>query len=403
MQCFSIDVLTLENEGRSLKERASMLLFIVAAFLMLCYPYYGFVLDNAIELSGVTASVELEDVSIQSVMDGSFQSGLNTWIENHFPGRNLLIKLRSQMLYSLFNESPNSNVYIGKDKYLFEIGYITDELGLTVVDESRMDAEIQQLEELQALLQEKGKELYLFITPSKAHFCKDKIPSFYLELEKEGNNNYQRFVEKLSKSNLLYFDAHQYIEQYDGPELKAPVFYPTGTHWSSSYGYSAAKAFSEFISAKGKWNLSTLELTEIESDEPYWPDADLYQSLNLIAKPDEIQYYHAELTVLERKDRPDVFLRGCSFMGQSLNGLIQAGVFSKDAHFENSYCFTDNYSQLHTFSSYTAYDELEELKDYLSASDIIILEVNEVNTGRVGFGIVDYLLDYPEYLDDRAR
>ena len=381
-----------------MKEQRTRLLFIVIFFLILCYPLYGYLFDSAFTLSGVTAEAELIDVNLQSVMDGSFQSSLNTWIENHFPGRGMLIKLRSQLRYTFLNESANSNVVVGKDKYLFETAYIEHELSIRTVEENQMNDTISKLEQLQDLLNEEGKELYLFITPSKAYFCKDKIPYYYFSLAGDTRNDYQVFTEKLSDSDLLYFDGHAYIEQYDGPDLMAPVFYSTGIHWSFPWGYSAAKAFSEFITENSKWNLSTLELTVTETDEPNWPDADLYQSLNLLVKPLGIQYYTAKLSIIEEKDRPNVFMRGGSFMGQSLSGLISAGVFEKNIHFENNFYFTNQYSETSTLPSYTAYDEMEILREYISESNILILEVNEDNIGGLAFELVDYLLENPDYL-----
>ena len=90
-----------------MRERRTRLLFIFIFFLRLCYPLYGYLVDSAFTLSGVTAEVELIDVNLQSVMDGSFQSSLNTWIENHFPGRGMLIKLLSQLRCTFLNESAN--------------------------------------------------------------------------------------------------------------------------------------------------------------------------------------------------------------------------------------------------------------------------------------------------------
>lgn len=381
-----------------MKTNISRILFIAVFFLILLYPIYGSLADNLVSLSGVSEEVSMQEFNLQNIMDGSFQSSLNTWVENNFSGRSMLIKLRSQLRYSLLSESPNSNVLVGKDKYLFETAYIEHELSISTVDEAEMDSTISKLEKLQLLLNEHGKELYLFISPSKAYFCKDKIPDYYFALAGDRENDYILFTRKLADSDIRFFDAHEFIENYDGQELKAPRFYSTGIHWSSSWGYSAAKAFAEYISENSKWELSTLELTETQSDEPYWPDADLYDSLNLLADPVGIQYYSASLSIIEEKDRPNVFLRGGSFMGQSLNGLIYAGVFNKNMHLENNYYFTDVYSSTGALSSYTAYAEVEVLREYISESDILILEVNENNVGGLAFGFVDFLLENPDYL-----
>ena len=85
-------------------------------------------------------------------------------------------------------------------------------------------------------------------------------------------------------------------------------------------------------------------------------------------------------------------------MGQSLSGLISAGVFEKNIHFENNFYFTNQYSETSTLPSYTAYDEMEILREYISESNILILEVNEDNIGGLAFELVDYLLENPDYL-----
>ena len=174
----------------------------------------------------------------------------------------------------------------------------------------------------------------------------------------------------LQNNNLHYFDSRAYIEQSNQKDFKAPLFYPTGIHWSNSYGHSASKAFSEYISAEGKWDLSSLTLIENEIAEPIWPDADLYQSLNLMKDPSGIQHYSAALSVTEEKDRPNVFLRGGSFMGCSLNGLIRAGVFNKNVHLENNFCFTNEYSAVEMMSSYTNYDGITNIAQMINETDI---------------------------------
>ncbi len=368
----------------------------IGVFVLICfYPLLGAKLDKKVELSGVTSQVKMEPFSVESVMSGKYQTGLNNWIENNFPGRSYMIKWRSQLRYSLLRESPNSNVVVGKDKYLFEPNYIERELGIKVSNEAYFSELVVKLENLQAVLNDAGKELYIFITPSKAYFCNDKIPGYYFASEnKNGVNDYSLFMDCIEDSNLNYFDSRTFIESKNYPALEAPVFYSTGIHWSHSYGNSAAKAFSEYITTKSKWTLSSLKFEESEVSEPVWPDADLYQSMNLMKEPKNVQYYSSKLSVVEEGDRPNVFLRGGSFMGQSLSALVAAGVFGKNIHLENNYYFTDTYSKAGNLSSYTSYDEVSGIKDILNETDIFILEVNEANISGMSWGFIDYLLDY---------
>lgn len=85
-------------------------------------------------------------------------------------------------------------------------------------------------------------------------------------------------------------------------------------------------------------------------------------------------------------------MRGGSFMGQSLSGLIKSDVFNEDFYLENSYYFEDKFSKTGTISSYTAYDEIE-IAERINQSDIIILEINEAAIDYMSFGFIDYLFE----------
>ena len=112
-----------------------------------------------------------------------------------------------------------------------------------------------------------------------------------------------------------------------------------------------------------------------------------------------MQYFTNNITVVEDGQHPNVFVRGGSFLGQSINGLIQAGMFGKDVHFENNYYFLNRYTETDTLESFTAYDDFREMPELLAQSDIIILEVNEAAISRMSFGFLDYLLEHPEWLN----
>ena len=90
-------------------------------------------------------------------------------------------------------------------------------------------------------------------------------------------------------------------------------------------------------------------------------------------------------------------------MGQSISGLISAGVFEQNVYFENNYYFVNNYSTMETISAYDAYEEITEWTDLLKDADILILEINEANIYNFSFGFVDFLLEHPEYLEYSER
>ena len=376
--------------------------FILSFFIVLFYAFYGSIIDERLELNGVVQDIDKIECTIDTVMEGEFQSYLNDIWDRGFPGKNFLIRVRNQLIYSVLRQSPNANYVMGKDAYLFEPSYINFELGLnTSISDEYCDETIEKIVKLRRLLSENGKELYFFITPSKADFKKDKIPWYYNIMEIENNNSgrltHQKHIDIYEKSGAKYFDAVNWIKE-NSKFHEAPVFYKSGIHWNNVWGETAASELINYISETSQYNLDVLSVKEKRIEEPIWPSTDLYSNMNLLLLPNE-EWWNTEVEIVDKgKDNPNVFMRGGSFMGQSLSKMIRSGVFKKDVYLENYYYFTDKYTTQTLLTSYTSYDEMP-LDTMLGETDIIIIEVNDTQVGSISFGFIDYLLEHGEYLD----
>jgi len=217
--------------------------------------------------------------------------------------------------------------------------------------------------------------------------------------EQYNYTNYSQLLETLNESEIAYFDSVEYMEMNRNTStIKSPLFFRTGIHWSNAWGKRAAAEFLNYMNTSSKYDLSTVRVTEIESDIPVAPDTDLYSSLNLIVQPKDNWYATHMVIDDEGADKPNVFFRGGSFMFQSLNALVATGVFGKDVHLGNNKYFLNRYTESYTLSDYTAYDEMD-LDTLMGQSDILILEVNEGMIHNMSFGFIDYLLEHEEYLD----
>lgn len=381
--------------------------FVVIFAISIVFPIYGKWIEKNINLNGVESPIGKVTLSIDSVGNGTYQEYINDTWENKFPGKKVLVKLRNQFLYSCFSISPNTNVVIGKNKYLFEPEYIMfEEQIYKPSSEEYFNNLGKNLKKLQNLLDDNGKELYVFITPSKAHFFKDYIPSKYSFLslnETYSCTNYSRLIEQMKRNGIPYFDSIEFINDHLGSSLfESPLFYESGIHWSHPWGEMCAAQFLDYINNSSKYSFGTLSVKEVASDLPVYPSTDLYSSLNLIMPPDEKWFTTESIMSFPEEyseaDKPNVFLRGGSFMGQSLNKLVSSGAFNKDVHFENNYFFTDRYAKTNTLSSFDAYSEMD-LDRLLGQSDILILEVNEAAISKMSWGFIEYLLDNPQVLD----
>lgn len=375
---------------------------------ILLFPLYGGLVHKLMPqpLVGVSLTTPVPAVSRENVLNGTFQTEVNNWWQENFAGRNFWIRLRNQILYSALHTSSNTNVSIGKNGQLYEAGYIYNYCaGSRFMSDEELSQVVQQTEALQTLLNENGKELYLFLTPSKARYESDYYPWYYDLGPKHDEQSYEfnRFLGMLEKSNLKYFNSIEFIDNH--PDLfTGPVFYPTSTHWSRTWGDACASALADYISETSEYTLHHATVTEIPVDTPVDPSTDLYQLLNLFSTaPASVQYHSPQIALSGGSDTPNVFYRGNSFMGQSLDMLIQNGFWNENVHFENASFFSHNFSQLKTLSSMYAYDEVDPAQLYqsLQNADILILAANEGTfsiSDSIFLGFPEYLLAHPELI-----
>lgn len=396
----------------------------VFLLISLCSIYGKFIDKYIPPLNGYVANLQKSERTLKNIANGSYQKYLGDKWGNSFCGRNVLIRLRGQILYSLFHTSQNANLIIGKDNYIFENQYIFSEMvdsriadDAWSVTDSRMDDIIAKIVKLKELLSKHGKELYIMISPSKGYFCKDKWPLPFRILE--GNLTYfpdhydkrksVRFSEKLWNAGIPNLNCTDYIENCN-KEINAPVFYPTGVHWAHSWGTLCAIRLLEMISENGRHVFPPISILEEENEIPLWPDADIYGSLNLAvpARKLKISWWEPKVKVedvfySDIQIKPTVFFRGCSFMGQSLANVSVSDIFSKVYHYENNYCIIKkldtNDQEVLMLNSYTDYKELP-IDEYLGESDILILETNERALGDISFGFIDYLLEHSDFCDN---
>ena len=310
-----------------------VLLFIITTL----FPFYAKNLEKNIELNGVIEKTEFTQCNWRTLLDGSCQTSLETKWNQSFYGKKVLLKIRNQIMFSLFNTSPNNNVIIGKQKYLFEPDYIEYESNACMSDQNETVKNlIYKLGLLNELLSENDKELFIFITPSKTRYLKEKIPAKYnIKSSTSDMCVYEVFKRELNNSNLNYYDSIAFIDETTKiGRFQSDIFYKTGIHWSQPWGESAAADFAKFLNRASKYSSANVEVYEVESFEPYKHDIDLYESLNLLRQPHDHWYKTNVAKTSDQLDEllPNVFLRGGSFMGQSLAMLIRNDFFNEDVY-----------------------------------------------------------------------
>lgn len=356
--------------------------------------------SSLFSLSGVTEAALLPDFSLKGIMDGSLQESVNTYYSQNLPGRDLMIKVRNQVIFSLFSKSPNSNIVIGKDDVLFEKEYILKyEKYYPPVTREFTEELCENLTSIQEILESRGKEMYIFITPTKVRYYEDYVPDIYVQSNRfpDEEGNYEQFTETLKQYNLHVYDSIPYINQLT-ETADYPLFHRTGTHWSQVLSSKVTADFIHYLNEHSRYSFSEISITYHPVPEPLYPDADIFNSLNLLISPYDNNYLQADWQFQPmEEERPNLLCRGGSFMGQTLVPLINLGYFNKDTYIENTSVTHCPFNQFTSFSDYSEID----LEHEFDQADIIIFEVNEAHIPVMSFSMIDYLMEHPEILIGR--
>ena len=390
----------------------------------------------------------------KGLMDGSTQSGWDSLISERIPARATLLKLRNQGIFSVFNQSPNAGVLLCPDGQLMEREYVYKyEKIYPPAAESEVRAQCDKLAAIRDRLRARGKELYLFITPTKPRYYEDSIPESLRKMQAfpDRPGNYEVLKEVLGDYDFEVFDSIAYIDALirDGSDevLQFPLYQQTGTHWTWPLGLKVALGFADFLRERSAWEIPKAHEVIGKADAPVFPDADLYDILNIYTKPwgnyfnadivlDEVPE-NADLVMNEAPDRDDaeemaasanpdtnlqsedtadpnvvnadnagndsmhgqradMLVRGGSFLGQTVSPLINHGFFGHCMYLENTKVYSEDWPDGGTF---TSYDELEPaLSAQLRDTDILILEINEAHVPTMSFGFIDWLYEHLDAL-----
>lgn len=372
-------------------------------FMLIClYPAYGRYLGHGIKkLTGVFVPAKAPVFSEEAILDGSWQETANAWFQENIPGRKLLIRLRNELLYSVFHTSSNRSVVIGRDGSLCEPDYLY-RWNSTGAYREGTDEELEQMTEnlvrFQELLRSRGKELYLFIVPTKPRFVKNVFPWFMDPEDHPDPDQYTRMKKLLSGTDIPVVDAVEWMEENEGL-LESPYFSRLGVHWDTSWALAACSQLIERINADGKYDLGHLSVKAKPTSKIVFSHDDMYQLLNVLREP-EMDDYAPVTKVTLGGNIPNVLFRGDSFMYQCFRIPCRKGLFGDYYYLENvehKVFGPKGKTKTDVISSWDAYDEID-LRGILKKTDIVVLECTESTLQNYGMGFAEYILQNPQLL-----
>jgi hypothetical protein len=270
----------------------------------------------------------------------------------------------------------DQSIILGKNKTLYEVGYIEDYCKLRpLMLLTHVETRVMELQEIQEKLHKRGIEFILLVSPSKAAIYPEYIPDVFCDSPKAPSRNYEIFIPLLEKHKINYVDGHSITLEAKNRE-SAPLFCQGGTHWNHLGAYHTARRLTEKLRTLTQKPIGTLHIETLKIDHtPIGSDKDLASLLNLAIPPFDYPVPHPLIITKQASYQ----LGKAVFVGGSFNWIL-LDILNKVRIFEGIDFYYYYKLTLETFPIRTSYPvELSKInwESDVFNSQILVLEINE--------------------------
>ena len=397
--------------------------FMIAVFIFIfCMPVLTMAIPlskiNVFNILGEREIYNLPKFSVKSFIDKSYQKQFENWFNQNIEWNAIYIKTFNSIYYVLFDKSysSNGNLIIGKDKYLYEKGYINvlhfpnpygDVKYVSFLEKANTNVNkmVKDLKEVQDYFTSTGKTFIFVISPSKADFNEDKIPNRF----EIGDITYQEylhniFIKALETNGINYVNTPDYIKAHANGK---PIFAPGGIHWNDLGKMLATQSIIDELNKVSKYKFDDVKTQKSFINKfPQNEDSDLVTLLNILYLP---KNYSVETLIYEPATKPapkiKVKVVATSFGAGFCDGLTQSHTFR-----DIDYYFYTN-KKLILYRDYLKQDVIEGAgiknvsKNMKAAADadIIILEINDSMINTESGHVQTFLRETKKNIKNRAK
>ncbi len=360
-------------------------------------------------LYGAYDRTRMLDITGENWFSGEFQRHFEVYLRDNIGLHPVFIRIFNQYSFTLFNMSNYFGVAIGKNRVLYQPGYLETYKGEDFIGSARIDAFACKLKVVQDELQRRDKFFLFIIAPGKVNIYPEIIPE-RIGLERADTTNLEVIKRCFDQYHINYIDFTDYFISIKD-SIRYPLFPKYGTHWS---GYASGLVLDSILRRiETETREKIINYTKLPghatTKDIRFTDNDLGKLLNLLLplKPDTVYYPIYNFNEAKQKPEKKLLIVGDSFC-QSFWGFdnVFPRVFSDSSMFWGYY----RHKEWPANPSLALPINYIYLDEYISKIDIILLESVDENLELLGYEFVDdlyYLFTHPgsseEYLAGRLR
>ena len=231
-------------------------------------------------LVGVTEPID-PALTFARVLDGRWQAAAAQRVGSLSPLYPFAVRLKNQVLYSVFGLSGTPSITVGRGGSLLETGYIEEYCSRDLARFQQQAADwAPKLRQLQDAFAKRGKTFLYVITPSKVAQYPDLIPRGYPCPAPPGDRTglLPMWRRALERAGVHYADTTLPVMAAHG-RYPFVMYPPGGTHWNT---VGAALATGTIAAALDNASVPAPGFTWTMTPRPIWPDDDLASLMNVL-------------------------------------------------------------------------------------------------------------------------
>lgn len=287
------------------------------------------------QLTGVTPTSTRIKFSFHNLSKHKFQHYAEDYVTNHLPLRSFFIRLNNQFYYSIFKKSYNNNggIIIGKSRQLFTDHYILTYCDMATNTHHNSTRELiawaDKIKLLNDYFKKHGQVFLYLITPSKAAYMPDKIPTRF-HCQQRGEPLYlQTMIKLLDERKIPYIDG-QALMSTSTNAYQTPMFPRGGIHWNELGASIAANKIIEKINQTHPHMIQPLTFNYQLDNIGKGHDRDLLNLLNLSFPNDRYTVPQITFNTSASMQKPiSLVFVGGSFCERLIDVFLENNRFNK--------------------------------------------------------------------------
>jgi hypothetical protein len=307
-------------------------LFVAIISIPLLFELFGDA-KSVEPLNGVYTQPKEKTFSFESWTDRTFQDNKDSTFKYNLALRPTLIRLYNQIDYSVFDKTNMGDLLIGKDDYMFSLGWTKARAGEVSLNDSLMDEVARKLKLVEDSMKANNQFFMFLIPPSKEELFSHFLPSEY---EKEGAiNDYKILLSKLDKYNVSYTDLKPYYQKLM-KEKEHPVYSKTSVHWTMYGAHFTTLMLLDSMNTFFNGTMPQLKVTGFDYSLFKENDGDHEKTLNLFTRIDDGAFAYPKYEIIEPKGtvfKPRVLTLGDSYYWGILGSWQLTHIFSKESKY----------------------------------------------------------------------